>query len=285
MALKGLELKSAIEDFLGRVLEGGAKSAVMVNPEGFVLMSIGDYDEVDEAVAAFFVAAVPSSLRSLNEFSLRVFSNLLRKKVVFREKIIDQLQFEIEGRSYIGIYVEGYAIVANVAREEDLDRARVALVRAVASIIGLLKRLKESIAIPYAPFEFEEVPVREHVRGAEISVDYEKSFVDLGTAYETIRGTVLGLQRNIRERGDWESALRGFESLRNQIVALIRVHPELGDNNIIQAILRWLIKTESKMRKIVESGKGGSIGIDKREILERGLTQLVHHIRRILLAK
>ena len=39
------------------------------------------------------------------------------------------------------------------------------------------------------------------------------------------------------------------------------------------------------MRKIVESGKGGSIDVDKREVLERGLTQLVHHIRRILLAK
>lgn len=287
MAMEGLELKSAIEDSLKRILESGAKSTVMVNPEGFVLMSIGNYDEVDEAVATFFVAAVPRSLRALNELSYNIFNNLLRKKILFREKIIDQLQFQIEGRNYIGIYVEGYAIVANLPEDGDVEKTRVALVRAVASIIGLLRRLKASIATPHhiSVEAVEEVVVQEEA--AKIKVDHlaslEREMAEPYIAYQIVRKNALELRKAIREIGKWSEILNGFEELKNVLLLLVKVHKGLADNSIMQAIIRWVIKTENKIKRILESGGKDIIDKEKMEVLDRGLVQLINHIKRILI--
>jgi len=283
--MEEIALKDTIESSLTEIIRSGAKNAVMVNPEGFILMSIGDYDDVDEAVATYFVAAIPKSQIYLNDLSIRIFGRLLRRHITIRDIIIEQIQFSIDDRNYIGIYVEGYAIVANIADTSEQDKVRVALVRAVGNIIGILRRLKRRLVVAPAPVELEVPTVKTEIpRAREFSAELKEKFADKDLAYQYIKKYVLDVLASISEKGDWKTALQGFSSLRELIMLLIDSHSDLKENNVIQAILRWLVKTENKIQKMLEISKVDIIEEDKKEILKRGLMQLLSHLRRILIS-
>lgn len=278
----GLELKSTIEGALNQVLDSGASSAIMVNPEGFILMSAGDSDEIDETAAVTFVAVVPLSLKALNDFSKKMIKNILKRSVNFREVIIHQLQFEVNDRKYVGIYVEGYAIIANVTGSDTADKTRVALVKAVASIIGLLRKLRESLTIPMVSEVEEEAVIisEEGVNNVKIERQQEEAIVDLNKAYEIIEDKVNEIRLEL-ESGNWRGILRGFTELRKLFVAITDAHPEFRDNNVLRAILRWIVKTEARLSNLIKSGVEGPMDASRVSILERGLRQLLQHTNRI----
>ncbi len=278
----GLELKSTIEGALNQVLESGASNAIMVNPEGFILMSAGEFDNIDETAAVSFVAMVPLSLKALNEFSKKMIKNVLKKSINFNEIIIHQLQFAVNNRKYVGIYVEGYAIIANVTKNSTADKTRVALVKAVASIIGLLRRLRESLALPTVVEEGEEAVLIKPEGLDKIKPELRKNLVDRRQAYEKIEKIVNELRKEL-EGGNWKSTLDGFTYLRKVFVALIDLHPELRDDNVLRAILRWIVKTEARLSNIVRSGIEGTMDASRISVLDRGLRQLLQHTSRILL--
>ncbi len=281
MSLLGLELKNTIEGALNQVLDSGASSAIMVNPEGFILMSAGNFDYVDETAAVSFVAMVPYSLKSLNSFSRRMIRGILKRNINFKEIIIHQLQFEVDDRRYVGIYVEGYAIIANITKSEAADKTRVALVKAVASIIGLLRKLRESLAIPVTRPE-EETEVVEEEIDRKIELEKKESLVDLEQAYQIIEEKVNDIRRELGS-GNWRDISTGFRELRKIFVTLLDLHPDLRENNILKAILRWIVKTEAKLNNLARSGAEGPVDASRISILERGLRQLLQHTGKILL--
>lgn len=281
MSLLGLELKSTIEEALKQVLNSGASSAIMVNPEGFILMSTGNSDDVDETAAVSFVAMVPYSLKSLNNFSRRMIHGVLRKNINFREIIIYQLQFDVNERKYIGIYVEGYAIIANITKSNTADKTRVALVKAVASIIGLLRKLRESLAIPVTRVEEETVIVEEELK-RKIEIDMKEDLIDLEKAYKIIERKVNDI-RNELGGGNWRGILQGFSELRKIFVAIFDLHPDLRENSVLKAILRWIVKTEAKLNNLARLKGEEPIDASRISVLERGLRQLLQHTGRVFL--
>jgi len=281
MSLLGLELKNTIEDALNQVLNSGASSAIMVNPEGFILMSAGNSDDVDETAAVSFVAMVPYSLKSLNNFSKKMIRGILRKNISFKEIIIHQLQFEVSDRKYVGIYVEGYAIIANITKSNMADKTRVALVKAVASIIGLLRKLRESLAIPVAKAEEETVIVEGEIE-KKIETEMKEDLVNLERAYKAIEEKVNDIRKELGS-GNWREILHGFSELRKIFVTIFDLHPDLRENNVLKAILRWIVKTEAKLNNLARSGVEGPIDASRISILERGLRQLLQHTNKIIL--
>jgi len=281
MSLLGLELKNTIEDALNQVLNSGASSAIMVNPEGFILMSAGNSDDVDETAAVSFVAMVPYSLKSLNNFSKKMLRGILRKNISFKEIIIHQLQFEVSDRKYVGIYVEGYAIIANITKSNMADKTRVALVKAVASIIGLLRKLRESLAIPIAKAEEETVIVEGEIE-KKIETEMKEDLANLERAYKIIEEKVNDIRKELGS-GNWREILHGFSELRKIFVTIFDLHPDLRENNVLKAILRWIVKTEAKLNNLARSGVEGPIDASRISILERGLRQLLQHTNKILL--
>jgi len=281
LELEGYRLKDAIERSLKKIIESGAQSALMVNPEGFVFMDIGDVDERDKAIATFFVAIFPKMQAYVNSASSRIFSELIKTQVMLKDFILGQMHFRVEDRDYVGMYVEGYSIVARVYSSEYLDRVRVTLIRAVASIISLLRKFKAHFAISplteAEPIVHERAPLR---RVSEVKAKID--FSDIDVAYQYIRKLTLDAIKVINEDKRWNAILNSFIELRNSLSLLSEKHPKLREDSVFSAIMRWLDNTVTKIQRMISLGREKVSDDEKREVLRRGLMQLLAHLKRVL---
>jgi len=285
---QGIRIKETLLRHLEEAIKNGARNILITNPDGFVFISHGDVDSIDLSIAASLTTMFHRTLDYLNKDFCQKLSKLLKRKTSINEINLSQFVLSFDNRLYIAIFAEGYSLLSSIPSHEKIKEISDNLLKAMVNVIDVFRELKKRIPIKPREEIIEAAPEKKkEIRPVKIELPMEKKinvkkFKDIKFAYQQIHNATITAINTIDTKGDWLSAYRQFQFIHSNVQALIKAHPELADNNVIKAINSWIMKTMKRIYTLLSQYGNSPIDEKRKEILKRGLTQLLNYLRREL---
>jgi len=279
--------RSVVKRYLMDILASGASGVSLIGPDGFPIESVGDISNRDEGLAIIFAIGVPNAIQSINNTVVSTVSRLLREKIGIEDIHISEFSFRLGDRVFLGLYVDGYTIVASAKRTDDVEALRAGLINVISKIFEVFKQLsgkelKVPIPVVHKPAEVPSKPTVSREREKVPVVISEKKAESLRLYLLKIRELIFDIKKDLIEHGDWYTALQGFKRFKEKLEELSEIDSEIGNHPAIKAILNWVSKTIARIEMILDAKGNEIIDEARKNVLRRGLSKSIEYIRFVI---
>ncbi|MGQ4892679.1 MAG: hypothetical protein ACP6IP_09370 [Candidatus Njordarchaeia archaeon] len=280
---KGTSLGESIKNALFEIMGSGANGVALINPEGFVIESVGNLSSRDEGLSSVFAIAFPKIVSYINEQMVKNIGKLLGEKVNMSEVHMTEFSYELSDRTFLGLYIDGYLLVAGLKSKEAFESVHRSLISVISRIIDLFAELSGKKPILPLAVAISKQPITPEARSqAPLKIKSEKKLEDLRFYLLRIRELVFDMKKNLIEHGDWYTALQDFKKLRSELEKLTTIDEDIASHPAIKAIQNWVGKTISRIELILDARGNEVIDEERKNVLRRGLSKAIEYIRFVI---
>ena len=279
--------RERIKKHLTDILKFGASGVALIGPDGFPLESIGDISSRDESLSIVFSIGIPSAIDSINRNIVSRINSLLHERLKLVGINLSEFSFEIGDRYFIGLYVDGYTIVASAKRVEDIDNIRIGLINVLSKVFEIFSTLSgKKMRIPLLEVPITKTPETKITAEKRISeIIPREELEDMRLYLLKVREIVFDIKKDLIEKGDWYSLLQGFKRFKEKIEELKKLNKDLGEHPAIRAIYNWTIKTIEKVKTRLETSGNELIDEEHKNVIRRSLSKAVEFIKKVVFEK
>ncbi len=272
-----------IRDIFLDVIGDEIKGIALISPDGFIIDYVGDLSSREIGLSSIFNLSIPKAIKEINQKSLSVMNSLLEESSKLEEFYLSTFSFKLGERTFIGIYVEGFLIIASIANEAVIENVYRKLLKGIYGFFDYISTLAGK-AIPWffkaATIEVTKAPAKTISKEKnEIAV---KKKEELQLYMLRLRELVFDTKKDLIEKGDWQTIFNDLNKFKLNLEELGKIDPDLARNPVITAIKNWVEKTLSRIKMILDMKGNSMIDEERKNGLRRSLSKAMEHIRIVI---
>jgi len=272
-----------IRDIFLDIIGDEIKGIALISPDGFIIDYVGDLSSREIGLSSIFNLSIPKAIKEINQKSLSVMNSLLEESSRLEEFYLSTFSFKLGDRTFIGVYIEGFLIIASIDSEAVIENVYRKLLRGIYGFFDYISTL----AGKTIPWFFKAASI-EVVKAPTKIISKEKSEISVKRKEELqlymlrLRELIFDTKKDLIEKGDWQTIYNDLNRFKANLEELNKIDAELAKNPVITAIKNWVEKTLSRIKMILDMKGNSIIDEERKNGLRRSLSKAMEHIRIVI---
>jgi len=272
-----------LRDIFLDIISEDIKGIALISPDGFIIDYVGDLSGREIGLSSIFNLAIPKTIREINQKSLTIMSSLLEETSSLEEFYLSTFSFKLGDRTFIGIYIEGFLLIASIKEGAVIENVYRQLLRGIYNFFDYISTLAGK-TIPWffkaATIEVVDTQAKSAEKHKPQIIERKKEELQLFIL--RLRELIFDTKKDLIEKGDWQTIYNDLNKFKATLEELSKIDLEISKNPVITAIKNWVDKTLSRIKMILDLKGNSIIDEERKNGLRRSLSKAMEHIRIVI---